>query len=118
MSNPVVMDLGDFVPEEQQIRFSVSGRNYVVRYSEATVDEVFAMIASEPMGATAMENIERHRRIVTTFLGNHLMEGGKDQLAEDLKAVPYSNPGGLSIQALFEKIQLRVKKNDPGASPK
>lgn len=110
------MDLGDFIPEEHEIRFAVSGRKYVVRFSEATVDEVFAMIAADPNGPDPRQNIEKHRRIVTAFLSDHLVEGDRNQLAEDLKAVPYATTQSLSISMLYERIQLRVKKNGPGAA--
>ena len=51
------------------------------------------------------------------FLCDHLAEGNKTQLAEDLKLLPYGNgQGKLSVVDLYDRIQLRVKKNPtPGA---
>lgn len=110
---PVVMDLGDFVPEEQEITFGIAGHRYRVRFSEATVDEVFAMIANEQPPEGQDGAIVKQRAIVSRFLGNHLADGDKDQLAEDLKLLPYSHGEKLSILELFQRIQLRVKKKRP-----
>jgi hypothetical protein len=112
--DPVIMDLGDFVPEDVQVRFAIAGRRYLVRFPEATVDEVLSMIASQQDPGTPEGRIARHRQIVTNFLQKHLAEGDKNELAEDLKTVPYDGLRNLTIAGLFDLIQLRVKKNSPG----
>lgn len=108
---PVVIDLPDFTPEEQELRFKIDGRAYVVVFSEATVDEVFAMIANDPVPEGQDGAIKRQRAIVSRFLCKHVAEGDASQLAKDLEMLPYSHADKLSVSALYQRIQLRVKKN-------
>lgn len=105
------MDLGDFVPEDQEVRFGIGKHRYLVRFAEAKVDEVFAMIASEPNGGTPAGEIEKHRRIVTRFLCQHVVDGDAKTLAEDLKLLPYASANApVTVLGLYDLIQLRVKK--------
>ena len=114
MSNPlppVVIDLPDFISEEQELRFKIDANAYVVRFSEATVDEVFAMIANEPVPEGQDGAIKRQRAIVSRFLCKHVAEGDASQLAKDLEMLPYTHESKQSVSAHYQRIQLRVKKN-------
>lgn len=108
------MDLGDFTPEEYELRFSIAGRKYEFKYSEATVDEVYRIL-----GATGMKDIGSDRRkSVQAFLGKCVTVGDKTQLAADLELLPYISPSGqLDIAELYESITKRVKKNSLGEMP-
>ena len=109
------MDLGDFVPQETVMRFSIEGRPYEVRYSEARVDEVLQLMLQAQSQQEPKELIAARRQFVTEFLGKNLSIGDQAQFAEDLKLVPYSSMrGGLDIYALYAATQARVKKNDLG----
>lgn len=111
------MDLGDFVPQECTMRFSISGREYRIRSVEAHVDEVFSIIAAEQNAKTLEEVQSSHRSIVAKFLSRHVVEGDPEQLRKDLDTVPYApGPDGrLSIARLWVIIRMRVKKKESGA---
>jgi hypothetical protein len=116
-TGPVVMDLQDFIPEHYELKFKIGGRPYVVSYAEASVDEVFHMIAAKP-AEDSEQMVAQHRGIVTRFLSAHLSEGDPDRLAADLELVPYNRPGApFDVQRLYAELVMRVKKKDPGASP-
>lgn len=111
------MDLGDFVPEHYELQFKIGGRPYAVEYGEATVDEVFHMVA-EKAAENTEEMVEQHRSIVTRFLCAHIKDGNPAELAEDLKLIPYNRPGApFDVQRLYAELVMRVKKKDPGESP-
>lgn len=111
------MDLGDFVPEVTRLRLSLGGRPYEIEWTEATVDDVFHMIAERPVTNTR-DMVENHRRIVTRFFCEHLVAGDAFQLAEDLKTVPYRREGApVDIERLYAPLVMRVKKKDSGGSP-
>ncbi|MDB5344265.1 MAG: hypothetical protein JWP89_2642 [Schlesneria sp.] len=107
------MDLGDFVPEKYEIRFSIEGRPYEVRYQEACVDEVLELLSQAEEGTKASKELaERRRRYVTDLFARNLTTGDPVQLESDLKLVPYvSFRGSLDIFSLYTLTQSRVKKN-------
>jgi len=115
-SGPVVLDLGDFVPEEYVVRFSINGNPYEVRYQEARVDEVLALLAQAASEQPPRELAESRRKYVTELFRQNLVVGSPEQLGNDLKLVPYSSlRGELDIYAMWAATQSRVKKNDLGA---
>jgi hypothetical protein len=110
-AGPIIFDLGDFVPEEYLIRFSIDGHSYEVRYQEARVDEVLALLSEAASQKPPKELADSRRRYVTELFSQNLTVGDKDQLAADLKLVPYSSlRGELDIYALYVHTQSRVKK--------
>ncbi len=110
------MDLGDFVPEECTLRFSINGREYIFDIGETTVDEVFRIIASEQEAKTLQDVQESKRSVVKKFLLNHLIGGeSAESLRENIALVPHEEQEGrLSINQLFDLIQKRVKKKQSG----
>lgn len=112
----IFMDLGDFVPQECTMRFSISGREYRFRFVEAHVDEVFLLISAEQEAKTVEEVQRSHRNVVAIFLSRYLVEGDPEQFRKDLDTVPYvpGVNGRLSIARLFAIIRMRVKKNESG----
>lgn len=109
--SPLVMDLGDFIPEEYTLRFKIREHSYEVCYAEATVDEVFRMIVDNPP-ESAGGMMEKRREIVLGFLCGHLKKGDAEQLKKDMVDVPYTSlREGLDIQTLYARLTSRVKKN-------
>jgi len=116
MSEQVFMDLGDFTEETYEVAFRINGHSYRFSYGEASVDEVLRFLWDEQESTRNV--IDRARAIVESFLCGHVVEGDKDQLAIDLKSLPYvSLRGSLSIQQLSNLIQTRIKKKEDGESP-
>lgn len=110
----VIMDLGDFIPEECELRFSIAGRKYECKYTEATVDEVYRILAETGMKDTMNDR----RKSVSAFLAKCLTSGDNAKLADDLALLPYISPSGqLDIAQLYESITKRVKKNGLGETP-
>ncbi len=107
------MDLGDFVPETYDWGFSVEGRKYRFKYEEITVDEMLRLLNQGDPGEHYADGA---RRSVTAFLQKVCVEGDPKQLAADLAKVPFRREGALCIEALYQRIQSRVKKNGRGAT--
>jgi len=113
--NQIIMDAGDFVPEEYTIRFSVGGREYEVAYGEAKVDEVLPMLIEATQAETLEEQMQKRRAAVESFFSRHLTKGDPEQLYKDLDSVPYSSSReSLDILGLYLQIQQRHKKKDLG----
>lgn len=107
----VLMDLPDFVPQEYVIRFRICGRPYEVRYQEARVDEVLALLQDAEDVKPLDQQVKSRRAYVTDLFCRNLVVGDQNQLAEDLKLVPYvSLRGGLDIFQMYQEAQGRVKK--------
>ena len=112
---PVYIDLGDIVPEEYEISFQFGGKPYLVRYPEASVDDVFRLLwDAQQQGKDGMA---QQRYAVAEFLKKYLAEGDPAGIDAIAAALPFqSQRGGLDIQTLVDKIKGRVKKNEPGAA--
>src|SRR4051812_41390491 len=105
------MDMGDFVAEEYTLRFTIQGRQYEVRYPEASVDEVLAIMSKQQQPTSQEDEIAGRRRTVTEFFKKHLTTGDPEQLEKDLALVPYMRAGvAFDIQRLYEPLMMRVKK--------
>jgi hypothetical protein len=114
MPELIAMDISDFVPEEYELPLTISGHFYRFQWGEAAVDEVLRMI----LNPKEEDQIKNQRHTATTFLLNHLVEGEKEQFAIDMAKVPYqSKRNGLSVMALMDAINGRVKKKESGESP-
>jgi len=112
---PYFLDLGDFVPEEYVLEFSIRGNKYRFEYGEASTEDVLRfMLQSQKESA-----LEKTRDTVTQFLKLYVVTGDPEQLEKDLALVPYrSQRGGLDLETLLLKVSSeRVKKNEPGAGP-
>lgn len=115
-ANQVIVDVGDFIPDEYTLRFSICGRSYEAQYAEATVDEVLLLMAETQGPDTKGAALIAHRRaVVAGFLPRHLTQGDKDQLAEDLKLLPYTSlRDSLDIFTLYRHLTERFKKKELG----
>jgi hypothetical protein len=112
----IIVDLGDFIPEEYVVRFSIEGRKYEVRYKEARVDEVLQVLLDAAKDQPLEDQIAARRRTVTQLFTKNLSVGDPAQLEADLTLLPYTSfKGGLDIFSLYLQVQSRTKKKDPGA---
>lgn len=110
MNGPIYYDLGSFIPESYELKFSISGHSYRFSYGEATVDDMLKLMLAEDEGK---DFVDKSRVTVEAFLCKNLVEGDAKQLAEDLKIVPYkSKRGELDIMGILEAINGRFKKKE------
>jgi len=108
------MDLGDFIPEDYKISFSIKGSKYRFAFAEASVDEVLKTILKGE--AT---DIPSQRAMALAFLQSHIAEGDKDQLAKDFALLPFqSKREALDVLTIISIINGRVKKNETGDQEK
>ncbi len=116
----VIMDLGDFIPEEYILNFSINGHKYSFKYEEVHVDEILRMLmfgdpTDEKEGEDSKDYINRNRSALYEFLQKYITEGDKAQLKTDLDKVPFrSNRGGMSIIRLLAEVNVRAKKKENG----
>ncbi len=117
MTQPVIMDLGDFIPEQYSILFSIDGRKYEVQYLEARVDEVLPLLVEAGKAEDISDQMKHRRQLVTELFVNNLVVGEPEQLKADLLLVPYTSlRGGLDILRMYAETQSRIKKKDLGVA--
>lgn len=112
-SEKVCMDLGDFVAQKYELKFTINNHQYRFEYDEIQVDEVLSMMFIQQEGETGNDDYrQRVRNRVNDFLKKYIVHGDPKHLEDDLATVPYiSRRGSLDINSIFGSIMQRVKKN-------
>ncbi len=106
------MDLGDFIPENYLLRFSIDERKYEIAYAEARVDEVLPLLLEAGDAKDIKKQAENRRKLVTEMCCANCTVGDPVQLRSDLTLLPYTSlRDSLDILKLYVAIQARVKKS-------
>jgi hypothetical protein len=111
VTEPIILDLGDFIPETYLVRFSIDGRKYEVSYAEARVDEVLPLLLEAGESKDLKQQAQSRRKLVTELFCANCTAGDPEQLRKDLALLPYTSlRDSLDILKLYVEVQARVKK--------
>ncbi len=91
MTEPIILDLGDFIPETYLVRFSIDGRKYEVSYAEARVDEVLPLLLEAGEAKDVKQQAVNRRKLVTELFCANCTAGDPEQLRQDLALLPYTS---------------------------